>query len=107
MYHPSFQMEAINAIYLYDTKTGELLNTLSGEGYYTVSSVAFTPDGTLLASGSGDGIIRLWDVKTAELIVSLEAHLGGINSVDFFNDGAMLASGSGDGTIRLWGVPEH
>ena len=70
-----------------------------------VSSIAFSPDGTQLASGSFDTTtIRLWNVMTGEHIRTLEGHIGRINSIAFSPDGTQLASGSFDTTIRLWNV---
>jgi WD40 repeat protein len=70
-----------------------------------VYSVAFSPDGTILASGSGDHKIKLWDVATGKEQATLKGHTGGVYSVAFSPDGTILASGSLDGTIKLWGVP--
>jgi len=67
-------------------------------------SVAFSPDGHMLASGSGDGTIWLWDVATGRSIATLEGHTDGVFSVAFSPDGRILASGSFDSTIRLWDV---
>ena len=77
-----------------------------------VRSVAFSPDGTLLASAGGegfqeDGTIKLWDVATHENIATLEGHTDPVFSVVFSPDGRLLASGSGDGTVRLWDVATH
>ena len=68
----------------------------------TVWRVAFSPDGTMLASGSRDKTIRLWDVETEQLLHTLTGHTDTVNSVAFSLDGQTLVSGSWDGTIRLW-----
>ena len=68
----------------------------------TVRSVSFSPDGKLLASGSHDKTVKLWDVATGREIRTLEGHSGGVISVSFSPDGKLLASGSEDGTTRLW-----
>ncbi len=60
-----------------------------------------------LASGSEDGIVRLWDAATGDEVRRLiieEGHASGVSSVAFSPDGTRLASGSSDGTARLWDV---
>jgi WD40 repeat protein len=75
-----------------------------------VNSVAFSPDGSLLASasgnlgGKGDKSIRLWDVVTGEELLVLQGHINMISDVAFSPDGSLLASASFDGTIRLWSI---
>ncbi|MFC1596576.1 SUMF1/EgtB/PvdO family nonheme iron enzyme [Planctomycetota bacterium] len=83
------------------TDSRELLRTLEGheDG---VSSVAVAPDGSMLASGSGDSTVRLWDVATGALRKTIKEHSDGVSSVAFSPDGTLLASGSHDKTVILW-----
>src|SRR6266545_3482066 len=69
-----------------------------------VYSVAFSPDGKTLASGSGDNTIRLWDVGTGRLIRSFEERNQWVPSVAFSPDGKMIASGSHEQVVKLWDV---
>ena len=70
----------------------------------SVYSVSFSPDGITLASGSGDGTVKLWNASTRDHIATLEGHTGSVYSVSFSPDGTILASGSWDGTVKLWNV---
>ncbi|NIM12875.1 MAG: hypothetical protein GTO45_12180, partial [Candidatus Aminicenantes bacterium] len=69
-----------------------------------VTSVAFSPDGKTLASGSRDKTIRLWDIRTQKETATLKGHSDEVYSVAFGPDGKTLASGSKDITIRLWDI---
>ena len=82
---------------------GESIATLKGHSVdYGVKAVSFSPDGTRLASWSGDVTVRLWDGASGEPIATLEGHTGSVTSVSFSPDGTQLVSGSEDGTVRLW-----
>ena len=94
-------------LHLRDANTGVLLHELITTEFFTadddsVNSVAFSPDGQTLASGSDDNTVRLWNVNTGGSIGILEGHERDVNSVAFSPDGQTLASGSSDNTVRLW-----
>ena len=81
---------------------GEPLEAHTGQ----VWSVAFSPDGKLLASGGYDGTIRLWDVTNRRAVHRpRKADTRGVSTVAFSPDGTTLVSGGYDGTVRLWEVP--
>jgi len=65
-------------------------------------SVAFSPDGTRLVSGSWDHTLRLWDVKSGALIRVLKGHGDAVHTAVFSPDGRAIVSGSADKTVRLW-----
>ena len=67
-----------------------------------VISVAYSPDGETLATGSADKTIRLWDASTGTHIKTLRGHVNWVRSVAYSPDGSTLASGSADNTVRLW-----
>jgi len=69
-----------------------------------VTSVAISPDGRLVAAGSLDNTVRIWDVATGQLIERLRGHKDSVYSVAFTPDGEGIVSGSLDKTLKYWDV---
>jgi WD40 repeat protein len=87
---------------IFDVSTRRPLRELQSGS--EVFCVAFSPDDTLLATGHGDTIIRLWEVATGTLKGELMGHELAIDDLTFSRDGRTLLSASDDGSVRLWSV---
>jgi WD40 repeat protein len=90
-----------NAVRLWDATTGHLIALMKGH-LNRVVGVAFSRDGTRLASYSRDQTVRLWDGTTGKAIATLRGHTGAISRGVFSPDGQRFISASEDQTLRLW-----
>ncbi|QDV69428.1 Serine/threonine-protein kinase PknB [Rosistilla carotiformis] len=69
-----------------------------------ITGVAYSPDGTRIATASTDWSVRVWDATTGIQLLQFTAHKGGSNRVSFSPDGTRLASCGGDQTVKIWNV---
>jgi len=67
-----------------------------------INCIAYSPDGAVLATGSDDRSVRVWDVRNGKELYCLLGHRQRVLSVAFSADGRMIASGAQDGTVKLW-----
>lgn len=103
-------------IQIWDARTGEPFRRL--EGYWEdeeikkdwlghkkeVTALAFSPDGTYLASGSAEGTTLIWDVEKGRVACKTRGHLATVSEVVFDASGKYLLSGGGDNMVRRWQV---
>ena len=89
---------------IWDATSGTLIcDPLRGHAD-KITSIAFSAEGTLIASASGDGKIIMWDAVRGQIIRSLEGHTATVTSVAFSPTGNQVVSASEDNTIRIWNV---
>ena len=86
----------------WNVATRERAAVLVGDAY--IESLGFSPDGTTLVAGKGDGAIDLWDVAPRRKTASLIGHTDDVNAVAFSPGGRFLASAGADGAVKLWDV---
>ena len=97
------------SVFLWDARTGSLRQTLEGHRA-TVTDIAFSPDGKMLATTSIDNTIRFWNSETGKLMHTLEGHGKYVRAVSFSQSGDLLAAG-GDttdfaGEVETWRVAD-
>ncbi|MCB9124674.1 MAG: choice-of-anchor L domain-containing protein [Caldilineaceae bacterium] len=92
-----------NTVRISDAATGETIATLAGHAG-EVAGVAWSPDGSQIATASLDQTVRVWDAATGENIATFEGHSAPVNTVAWSPDGNQLASGADDMTVRVWNV---
>jgi WD40 repeat protein/tRNA A-37 threonylcarbamoyl transferase component Bud32 len=79
----------------------EEASVLAGHGS-KVSGMAFSPDGTRLASCSFDNVVRVWELEAGRTLAEFDGHDADVNGVAFFPDGERLVTGAEDDSLRVW-----
>jgi WD40 repeat protein/transcriptional regulator with XRE-family HTH domain len=98
----AYSLEAENALHKSIPEL-HLVHTLTGHAQ-SVYSVAASQDGKRLASASRDGVVKIWESKSGQQMLSFPAHNGQVFSLTFSPDGTRLATASDDGTAKMWDV---
>ena len=94
---------AFDTLYFWKAEDGTLVKTLSAPGGGLITAIAYSVDGSRIASAGIDGTVRVWNVETmAQVRHTLIGHDGQVNSLAFSPDGKHLASAGDDKTVRLW-----
>jgi WD40 repeat protein/formylglycine-generating enzyme required for sulfatase activity len=89
------------AVMIWGARTGQKVHELT-DGTGTVNSLAFSPDGRILAAGCSNGTVELWDARTRQKLQTLRGHVSSVQSVALSPDGRTIASGAGDHVVKLW-----
>jgi len=94
-------------IRIWEMKTGKLKQTWTLPGDGDFPALAFAPrvisgHKDMLATGNGDGIVRLWNPHTGRLLRKLYGHTDQVQSLAFSADGSLFVSGGYDGFVRIW-----
>ncbi len=92
-----------SSVQLWDVESKKLIATFHGHESQ-VNSVAFSPEGDRVVSGSEDYTVRVWDTISQKVLLVLRGHGNIVNNVQFGHNGKRVISGSSDKTLRIWDV---
>jgi WD40 repeat protein len=92
-----------SSVRVFDAESGKQVAQLNGHAGY-VGAIAFSPDGSLIATGGDDGTARVWEARTGRQLLDLRGHRAAVTGVAFGLGGRELFTSSKDRTIRSWDV---
>ncbi|CUA69797.1 Transcription initiation factor TFIID subunit 5 [Rhizoctonia solani] len=96
-------LDSEGPVSLIDVSSGRLVRDISAGDIGTIRALAFSPNGTHVASGTEHKTIWVWDVRTGHLFLGpLSGHEGEIRSISYSHNGSRIISGCSDNTIRIW-----
>ncbi|KAH8822112.1 mycorrhiza-induced NACHT/WD-repeat protein [Flagelloscypha sp. PMI_526] len=94
-------VESLVCVRIWDAESGKQVGKFDGHED-SVLSVAVSPDGKHVVSGSSDNTVRIWDAESGEQVGQLDGHGDSVSSVAFSPDGKRVFSGSHDKSVRIW-----
>ncbi|KAG1150156.1 hypothetical protein G6F37_002160 [Rhizopus arrhizus] len=87
----------------YDFETAQsIMETVDSENQSGYTSISFHPDGNLLATGTNDSVVQIWDVKSQKIAANFGEHTGKINALAFSENGYIVATASEDNLVKIW-----
>ncbi|KAG2739015.1 WD40 repeat-like protein [Suillus brevipes Sb2] len=92
------------SLQVWDLETGTQVGEEWEDEDFRLVTIALSPDGKKIASGSWDGAVKLWNVDTGKVIKTWKGHTDRVNSVSWSSDGERVVSGSSDGMFTVWDV---
>jgi WD40 repeat protein len=94
-------------IFVFDVTTWKRLYTFTSSALHNICGLDFSPDGKLLATGTTEGQLEIWNLESGLQVANIQAHDRMIFSTQFHPSGTMLVtSSSQDNHIRVWGIPD-
>jgi WD40 repeat protein/serine/threonine protein kinase len=95
------KQQAFGDVKVWDVQTAQQTLSLKAHTDY-VNRVAFSPEGTRLASASSDGTVKVWDAKSGQEVLALKGYKSSVRAVAWDPGGARLASACGNGVVQVW-----
>ena len=80
---------------------GQLVMTYKGH-HGEVNALVWSPNGTMIASGSDDHTVQIWNVKNGTTLLTYKGHSDNVDALAWSPDGTRIASGSWDDTVKIW-----